>query len=577
MSDPQSSTAQSSTAQSSTALSTIAPPALRAMSIPARLTALSRQPAVARALPAIAGIALLGGAAMVWSVLSAAPGRMIAAGASDADKAAMADALTAANLPYSIDRDSGAITVADGSYHQARMLLAAQGLPRSADDGADTLASLPMGASRAVEGERIRSGREADLARTIEGIDVVESARVHIAASTPSVFVRDAADAQASVLLTLRAGRNLSDQQVQAVRHLVSASVPDLSADHVSIIDQNGQLLSKPADPAAAAQERQLAVQRAVEDRSRAQIAALLTPVLGDGNFTAEVHADMDFSAVQSAREGYPQGSTVLQSEQSQSSSDGGGGGGGPAGGIPGALSNQPPAATTVAAAPGGQLTPAAPGAPSGQPPGGGRRSDTISRSFAIGREISVTQSQSPTLRRLSVAVAVRQPAGAKPRTAAEIAALDQLVKGAVGFDAARGDVVAIRARPFAAETIAVTAWWEAPWVALVGRNLSALAIAALLLFGLARPLFKWLAARRTAAGDAPARAGLSHDLAAGLADHALADPATRITVEMIEASRDYDARAALIRGFVRQDPARAALVVRDLIRSEPQKVDDDA
>jgi len=157
------------------------------------------------------------------------------------------------------------LTVSDSDYYRAKMLLAQAGLPKSAPDGDSVISSLPMGASRAVEGERLRDARETDLARTIEAIDAVQTAKVHLAAEQPSVFVRDEAPASASVMLTLHQGRALSDGQTQAIVNLVASSVPGLSPDNVSVVDQSGHLLSRKGGDGSA--DRQLELQSQTEQR----------------------------------------------------------------------------------------------------------------------------------------------------------------------------------------------------------------------------------------------------------------------------------------------------------------------
>lgn len=534
------------------------------------------QPAVARSLPLLGFLAVLGIAALIWMTVAAAPSRTLFTGLADGDKAAVVEALNTAGIANSMDRDTGAIQVSDDDYHRARMALAAQGLPRGGTSGADVVADMPLGASRAVEAERIRAAREADLARTIEAIDVVQTARVHLAAEQPSVFVRSRSNAAASVMLTLASGRTLGEQQVAAIVNLVASSVPGLSPDGVAVIDQNGRLLSRTGgDGAGAASERQLAIQNQVEDRARQAITTLLTPILGAGNFTTEVSADMDFSETQSTREGFPADQRAMTAEEGQVSADGSAAGNAAAGGVPGALSNTPPPAAQVAAAPGGAVTVPAQGAP-GATPGtpGANRTENYNRTFAVGREVSVTRAQTGTVRRLSVAVALRNPEG-RPRDIREIQNLENLVKGAVGFNQTRGDVVAITSRPFAATEEATTSWWEAGWVSLVVRNLTALIIALLVIFVFAKPLMKRvkasMAARSTAGQIGRARVG--GEIAGVLADRVDRSSGTeldvKVSLEMIEATRDYEARASLIRAFVRQDPARAALVVRDLIRAE--------
>ena len=183
-----------------------------------------RQPAVQRALPMIATTTAIGIAALAWFMTQSAPQAQLFAGLDDNDKAAVADALQSQGIGHTIDPATGALTVDADKVYQARIALAGQGLPKAAPSGDSLIASLPMGSSRAIEGETLRSAREADLSRTIETIDAVKSARVHIAAAEPSLFVREDKPATASVMLTLQNGRSLSDGQVQAIRFLVASS-----------------------------------------------------------------------------------------------------------------------------------------------------------------------------------------------------------------------------------------------------------------------------------------------------------------------------------------------------------------
>lgn len=531
-----------------------------------QLRGIAAQPAVAKSLPALAFIALAGIAALIWMAVSAPPGRDLFSGLPDDDKAVVAEALRGAGIDYSLDKQTGALSVSENDYHQAKMLLASQGLPKSAPDGNELISNLPLGSSRAVEGERLRSARELDLARTIEAIDAVRTARVHLALEAPSAFLRDRAKPAASIMLTLNSGRTLSDSQVQAIVHLVASSVPGMSPDGVSVADQNGRLLSRSGGGLTDGAERQVAVQAKIEERYRQSIDTLLTPILGAGNFTAQVHADVDFSETQATREGYPKEASTIRTEEGAMTLDSAEA---RAGGIPGALSNQAPAAAEVAAAPGGAVTPAAPGAPDTD--AAPKRSENYVRNFAVGREVSVTRQQSGQVKRISVAVALKNPEGGKPRSSQELAALERLVKGAVGFDAARGDVVALSARNFVSDQAPEPSWWEAGWVSMLVRNLSALAVVALLVFGIGKPLIKrgGAALARRAEAQAANRSVVGGQIAAAIADQVRANPDARVTLEMIEGAASYETRAALIRNFVRQDPARAALVVRDLIRTD--------
>jgi flagellar M-ring protein FliF len=542
-----------------------------------RVKGLAGQPAVQKSLPLLGIAAAILIAFLAWTSFAKGPQRDLFSGLNDADKAAVADTLKSAGVNYTLDRSTGALTVSDGDYYKAKMLLAQAGLPKSAPDGDSVIASLPMGASRAVEGERLRDARETDLARTIEQIDAVQSAKVHIAAEQQSVFVRDEAPASASVMLTLRQGRALSDGQTQAIVNLVASSVPGLSPDNVSVVDQSGHLLSKKGGDGTA--DRQLEMQSQVEQRYTDAISKILTPIVGADGFTTTVHADLDFAETQATRESYPKDQAAIASEKGQWANDTANGAQPAAGGVPGAIANQPPSAAQVSTQPNqtqaaNPAVPATAGAPQAGAPASatqGKTSEQYDRTFQLGHEVSVTRNPVGTVKRLSVAVAIKQ--GAKPRGIAEMNQIEQLVKGAVGFDQTRGDQFALSSRAFADPEAAPSAkWYESPWVGIAGRNVTGLLIAVLTFFGVVKPLMKRRAAVAAAVAQAPAKTrnpALGNEIAAALATEAVRDPGKPVTLDMIEATPGYAERAALIRNFVRQDPDRAALVVRDLIRTD--------
>jgi flagellar M-ring protein FliF len=358
---------------------------------------------------------------------------------------------------------------------------------------------------------------------------------------------------------------------VQAIVHLVASSVPGLAPDGVSVVDQAGRLLSSAGgDPVSEASGKQLAIQQQIENRYAEALEKLLTPLVGAGNFTAEVHADVDFAEVQATRESYPKDTAVVRREEGSWTTDSANGSTEP-GGVPGALSNQAPPPADIAA----QNSATPPGAgvvAGGAAATGAKTSENYNRSYDIGREVSITKQPVGTVKRLSVAVALKE--GSKKLSKTELATLENLVKGAVGFDQARGDMIALSARKFAEidpEAAGGPSWWEAGWVSMLARNLSALGIVALIVFGIAKPLMK----RRAAAAAAPratASPRIRNEIAAALQQEqriAASDPNRPVTLDMIEAAPGYSARAELIRNFVRQDPARAALVVRDLIRAD--------
>ncbi len=508
------------------------------------------QPAVTRSLPIIGLLAALAIAAAAWWTFQTPPQRPLFEGLAENDKAAVASSLQSAGINYTLDGGSGAISVADQDFHKARMLLAGQGLPKAAPSGDALVSAIPMGASRAVEGQTLKAAREADLARTIEAIDAVASARVHLATPEPSLFVRDAAEPAASVMLRLQTGRTLADAQVRAIRHLVASSVPGLGAEQVSIVDQSGSLLSQQGSNG---DDRNFQLQTQMEERYRQAITTLLTPVMGVGNFSTEVHAELDVTESQSTRETYPKDDAALRREEGNKSS---GTASAPAMGIPGATSNTPPTTAQVSTTP-----PAAP--PAATAAAAPQTEEQYSRSFDVGREISVTHQPVGRLKRVSAAVALNT---AKPLKPAELQQIEALVKGAVGFDAQRGDTVAVSMRPFAKVEQPEEQLLDSPWLMPLIQQGGALLGALLAFLFIGRPIMKAL--KRPVAADAPVDEALAGQL---MEATAMPAPGRPVTLSMIESAPSYEARAALVRNFVKQDPARAALVVRQLMQ-EGQK-----
>ena len=256
---------------------TLIPP--RVPPVMAKMRTIIDQPLVRRSLPMLGLVGVGAAALMSWMAISAPAQKPLFTSLADGDKAAVATALDVAGVKYRIDRESGALDVSTDDYHRARMLLAGQGLPKSAPSGSSSLDALPIGASHALEGERLRGARETDLARTIEAIDAVESAKIHLAVEPPSLFVRERVKSSASVMVKLSSGRTLSDAQVQAIVHLVASSVNGLNADDVAVVDQAGHLLSADmSDPLAAEAARQIGVQTKIEGRYRDALSRLLSP-----------------------------------------------------------------------------------------------------------------------------------------------------------------------------------------------------------------------------------------------------------------------------------------------------------
>ncbi len=531
------------------------------------------QPAVRRSLPMALMVGLIAAAALAWMSLSTPTQKTLFSGLPDSDKAAVTSALTTANIKSHIDEGTGALTVGEEDYSRAKMLLAGQGLPKAAPGGYAILDQLPMGVSRAVEGERLRQARESEMAKSIEEIDAVAEARVHLAMPEASVFVRDNASPSASVILKLQGGRSLSDAQVSSIINLVASSVPGMKPEAVTIVDQMGALLTKAGgnDGAGAASDARIDIQRRIEDKYRTQLIALLTPLVGAGNFTAEVQADVNLDESQATRESYEK-QGVLRAETGNWTGNQKDGAGAAPGGIPGALSNTPPAASTLSTP---QAATGNPGTPAAQPVAGGpapdamKQSDQYQRAYDLGREVSVTRATPGGVKRLSVAVLLRDPDKTR-RTAMEINQITDLVKSAVGFDQARNDNVTVISRKFAGATDAAAgpAWYDNAWLPVLARNGTAILIALLVLLLGVRPIAKALMKKRDEATSRPALGqpigGVDGE--SGVTGIGVAAP---VSLDQLENTRGYDDRIGAVRGFTRDNPTRAALAVRDMIKAD--------
>ena len=444
-----------------------------------RIGAFTAQPAVKKALPWFAGIAGAGLLALTWATLAPAPQRVLYSSLDDNERAGVVAALDKASIGYKIDSGTGTLTVDEDNLYRARMVVASDGALAAPETGEQLIDSLPMGASRTLEGDRLRAAQERDLMQSIKEIDGVEAVRVHLARPERSVFVRDEVQPTASVMVRMISGRQLADSQVTAIANLVAGSVPGLSPDAVRIVDQHGRLLSQPRG----ADSDRLELQSRMEAKLQTQIEQLLVPMVGADNFTAEIQVDLDMNEVTSARESYDKDGAVRRetTETSQNTA-------GSAIGVPGVLSNTPPPAAQ-----------ARPGAPTGGPvqaaPQGSGESSS-SRTYELGREVSVSNATPGDVKRISVAVALNQTA-LKGGKAADIKKFEQLVTAAVGANPNRGDVVTVVERPFEPAQLDAPGFWETGWFATILRNAVALIAVVLVLLFAVRPVVKSLTGRK--------------------------------------------------------------------------------
>ncbi|MFC5436798.1 flagellar basal-body MS-ring/collar protein FliF [Rhodanobacter umsongensis] len=474
-------------------------------------------------LVAVAAAVALGVAVVLWS---RGPNYgLLYAGLEQKDASAITQELQATNTPYQLSNDGSSIMAPAADLAALRLKLASKGLPQgSAASSALPATDSPFGMSDLAERTRYQQLLETDLGATIGGLQSVRAARVHLALPKPSAFIRDNRAASASVLVTLYPGRQLDAGQVAAIVHLVAASVPDLDASQVSVIDQQGQLLTTDPDSPGAVGDNRLRMATRIENTYAQRIEELLTPLVGPGRVRAQVYADLDFSQSEKATETFGHDHPSLRSEQTSSEQRGGAAA---AGGVPGALSNQPPtlvAQPTAAKPDAGKTATATTGSTTTATASTGDSSSSATRNYELDRTISHVSDPAGRLARLTVAVVLDDklvnpaadpassssaPTKSVPFTAQELQRLTELTKNAVGFSATRGDSVSVVNQAFhhgpVPDALPETPLWERPGAMdLIKQGLGVL-IALLVAFGLLRPLLKGLARGETASRALPA------------------------------------------------------------------------
>ena len=439
-----------------------------------RIAQFTRQPAFQRAMPALMGLGVVATIAALYMMIADGPQRTLYGSLSDGERAKVVEVLETGGIDYTIDNGTGAITVAESDVYRARMLVASDAGIAAPEDASAMLDAIPLGSSRTLEGERLRLARERELMLTIREIDGIESVRVHLATPERSVFVRENNPPSASVMVRLVNGRSLSQSQVEAIVNLVAGSVPGMTSDMVRVVDQNGRLLSAESDDTL----DHLILQREFEAKLRDQVNELLLPLLGEGNFSAQVQVELDQAEITSARESYDQ-EGVVRSESERSATRAAGDG---VGGVPGVTANTPPPTEVVNGPPQAQ-------AGAETPPGTDTES-AVQRNYELGREVAVTSTRPGGLVKLSVAVAVSDEAlqAAAPMTAEQLQAL---VSAAVGADTQRGDQVQVVASAFDNSEMEPLGFYEEKWFADVLRYVTALIAVLLVLLLAVRPLIK--------------------------------------------------------------------------------------
>ena len=560
------------------------------------------QPAVKKSLPLMVIAMALLAFALVYTLINAPSYRPIMTGTTETDQQGVYEALKQGEFKPVIDAGSGQITVPATRYHEARIYLASKGLPKTAATGLDALKDQSaMTTSQFMEQVRYNSAMEQELARSIQQIESIQTARVHLATTKPSVFVRDRTPPKASIVVTPQAGRSVSPMQVQAIVHLVASSVPMLTPQNVAIVDNYGKLMTDAeSDASMGMNAGQTKHKQAMEDLYRQRVIQILAPIVGEANVRSQVNLNLDYSQTETTIEDFdtggkgPKTRSEVISEDRNSAKE--------AAGIPGTLSNTAPPAPTTS------LTTAAvaPGAAASD-----ERTTIAARSirnYEMDRQVRHTKSATGGVQRLSVAVVINerpalaqpkndkgedQPPKPNPYTPEEVERMQELVRGVVGFDEGRKDVVSVVQAKFEIDApMDLSIPWhkdESVMTNIKSGFLGLMFVAFLMV--VVRPVVMHMMNRDKEAAQAAAQSiQLAQEetmaletAAAATAEAANAQPSaadtleemkakmksnkSAISAEMLDTANTYDDKVALIRMIVSDDSARVASVLKNMIR----------
>lgn len=353
------------------------------------------------------------------------------------------DYMDANQIEYRLEGNT--VYVRSDEFQTIRLGMTRQGLTGSSDAGTDIIMQdMGFGVSQRVVMERLKHAREQQIAATIEDISSIQKARVLLAMPKENVFARREKKASATVVLTAKRGKVIAGEEVDSVIDIVASAVQNMEPSAVTVTDSNGRLLNSGSQDSLSARARkEYEIERQREQEYLEKIDAILIPVLGIGNYTAQADVSMDFTALEQTQRSYNPDLPAVRSEMINEQNSVGGG----AMGIPGALTNQPPLDSNIPENPEAGAQATLPGS----------TSKVSTRNYELDTTISHTKKQSGVIRRLSVSVAVDylQVAGedgttsAEPRNQEALLNIRRLLQGGVGFDVTRGDSLEVVSVPF--------------------------------------------------------------------------------------------------------------------------------
>nr|WP_198980477.1 flagellar basal-body MS-ring/collar protein FliF [Herbaspirillum sp. ASV7] len=553
----------------------------------------ARSPQGRRILLIIAAAATIALMVGIWLWSQKVEYRVLFSNFNDRDGGAIVASLQQMNVPYKYSEGGTAILVPENMVHDARLKLAAQGLPKGGNVGFELMENQKLGISQFLEQVNFQRALEGELARSVQSLSSVQTARVHLALPKASVFVRDQQKPTASVVLALYPGRYLDQQQVSAIVHLVASSVPELSPKAVTIVDQNGNLLSDTTKQAQTntLDPTQLKYVQDMQQDIVKRVESIIAPIVGNGNVRAEATADVDFSRSEQASEAYKpnqaKDTAAVRSKQSSEANNSSSG----TSGVPGALTNQPPAPATAqivnpAAANGAANQAATPNgaAPSPTVSGNSRKDETVN--YEVDKTVRYTQQPMGGVRRLTVAVVVNYKRTIdntgkivmRPLTEAERNQITDLVKEAMGYNKDRGDSLNVVNTQFSTDLEPELPLWKQPGMIDLakeaGKYVLLAAVLLFLYFRVLRPIVWKLSGReereRLAKEKAEAEAA-----AAAAAVAAGFDPDDPDAIVNLSGEPEIDERAAYkanletAKQWAKNDPKLVASIIKSWVNNE--------
>ena len=400
--------------------------------------------------------------------------------------------LDAQKVEYKLD--GNVVLVPVEAYQNIKLLMAKEGLEQTPSSGTEILMQdMGFGVSQRLERERLKHSREQQLARTIEELSKVARAKVLLAIPKENVFARREKKPGATVVLTLKRGRTLNGEEVDSVVDMVASAVQGLEPSRVTVTDQNGRLLNSGSQNSLTARSRkEYEIERKREQEYLEKIDSIMIPVVGLGNYPAQVDLVMDFSSVEETQKRFNPDLPAVRSEMTREDTNIGG----RAGGIPGALTNQPPVNSQI---------PEKAGEGSGEKTLPSRNSKEATRNYELDTTISHKRQQTGVIRRISVSVAVNYKNGRAaengeatrdPRTQQELSNIRRLLQGGIGFDMQRGDALEVVTIPFVQEEfgeVVELPIWEQPWFFKVVRLVLGALVIIVLILAVVRPMLRKL------------------------------------------------------------------------------------